>query len=172
MDANIGIFPNINKYYRKNGVEFLILRSKYDKVMMKDLEKTKCVLIVDNALSKGEQANVVAVLAMTIGAKYSEIIGGDVYDGDNICHAGITQLNLPVLEASGDILREIHDLAYGNDEVYVVDFTFTAQRSRTYEEYTTQMNKIADSELRYIGIGLIGDKKCINKYSGNLKSLR
>ena len=140
--------------------------------MVKNLEKTKCVLIVDNSLSVGEQANVAAVLAMTLGAKYSEIIGDDVYDGDDLRHPGITQLNLPVLAASKDILREIHSLAYENDEVSLVDFTCTAQRSRTYEEYSLQIKKIAESELRYIGIGLIGNKKYINKYTGNLKSLR
>ncbi|MDE6786189.1 MAG: DUF2000 domain-containing protein [Muribaculaceae bacterium] len=139
---------------------------------MVNLEKTKCVLIVDSSLSVGEQANVAAVLAMSIGAKNSEIIGVDVYDGDNIRHPGITQLNLPVLAASDDTLREIHSLASGNDEVSLVDFTCTAQRSRTYEEYTWQIKKIAESELRYIGIGLIGNKKYINKYTGNLKSLR
>ncbi len=140
--------------------------------MITDLEKTKCVLIVDSSLSIGEQANVAAVLAMTIGAKNSGIIGEDLYDGDNIIHPGITQLNLPVLAASGEILKEIHDLAKLNDEVFVVDFTLTAQRSRTYEEYTYQMNSITEKELRYLGIGLIGNKKYINKYSGNLKSLR
>ena len=61
--------------------------------MIRNLEKTKCVLIVDSSLSVGEQANVAAVLAMTLGAKYSEIIGDDVYDGDDIRHPGITQLN-------------------------------------------------------------------------------
>ena len=139
---------------------------------MINLEKTKCVLIVDSSLSVGEQANVAAVLAMSIGAKHSEIIGVDVYDGDNIRHPGITQLNLPVLAASYDTLREIHSLARGNEEVSLVDFTCAAQRSRTYEEYTWQIKKIAESELRYIGIGLIGNKKYINKYTGNLKSLR
>ncbi len=140
--------------------------------MITDLEKTKCVLIVDSSLSIGEQANVAAVLAMTIGAKNSEIIGNDLYDGDNTLHPGITQLNIPVLAASCEKLKEIHDVANINEEVFVVDFTVTAQKSRTYEEYTAQMNHITEKELRYLGIGLIGSKKYINKYSGNLKSLR
>ena len=140
--------------------------------MIRNLENTKCVLIVDSSLSVGEQANVAAVLAMSLGAKFSEIIGEDVYDGDDIRHPGITQLNLPVLATSKDILRGIRSLARDNDEVSLVDFTCTAQRSRTYEEYTLQIKKIAESKLSYIGIGLIGNKKCINKYTGNLKSLR
>lgn len=140
--------------------------------MIRKLEKTKCVVIVDSSLSVGEQANVAAVLAMSIGAKFSEIIGDDVYDGDDIRHPGITQLNLPVLAASRDTLRGIRSLACDNDEVSLVDFTCTAQRSRTYEEYTLQIKKIAESELSYIGIGLIGNKKYINKYTGNLKSLQ
>lgn len=132
----------------------------------------KCVLIVDSTLTVGEQANAAAVLAMTIGAKNSEIIGGNVSTLDNISHQGITQLNLPVLTASEEILRKIHELAHVNDKVFLVDFTSTAQMARTYDEFSTKMSSLAEKDLKYIGIGIIGDKKIINKYSGNLKLLR
>ena len=140
--------------------------------MIHDLEQTKCVLIVDNSLTIGEQANVAAVLAMTIGAKNSEIIGANVSTLDNISHQGITQLNLPVLTASEEILRKIHEQARVNDKVFLVDFTSTAQMARTYDEFSTKMSSLAEKDLKYIGIGIIGDKKIINKYSGNLKLLR
>lgn len=140
--------------------------------MIHDLEQTKCVLIVDNSLTIGEQANVAAVLAMTIGAKNSEIIGANVSTLDNISHQGITQLNLPVLTASEEILRKIHELARVNDNVFLVDFTTTAQMARTYDEFSTNMASLTENDLKYIGIGIIGDKKIINKYSGNLKLLR
>ena len=137
-----------------------------------DLENLKCVLIVDSSLTIGEQANVAAVLAMTIGGKNNEIIGGDVRDATGYQHKGITQLNLPVLTATVETIRHIHDMASANDRVFLVDFTDTAQRSRTYDEYTCKLNTIAESEHKYIGIGMLGDKKCINKYSGSLKLLR
>lgn len=140
--------------------------------MIHDLEQTKCVLIVDNSLTIGEQANVAAVLAMTIGAKNSEIIGANVSTLDNISHQGITQLNLPVLTASEEILRKIHEQSRVNDKVFLVDFTSTAQMARTYDEFSTKMSSLAEKDLKYIGIGIIGDKKIINKYSGNLKLLR
>lgn len=140
--------------------------------MIQDIEKTKCVLIVDSSLTVGEQANVAAVLAMTIGAKNSEIIGANVSTIDNISHQGITQLNLPVLTASEEVLRNIHKLARVNDKVFLVDFTTTAQMARTYDEFSTNMASLTENDLKYIGIGIIGDKKIINKYSGNLKLLR
>ena len=140
--------------------------------MITNLEKTKCVLIVDSSLTVGEQANVAAVLAMTIGAKNSEIIGTNVSTIDNISHQGITQLNLPVLTASEEVLRNIHELARVNDKVFLVDFTTTAQMARTYDEFSTNMSSLTEENLRYIGIGIVGDKKIVNKYSGNLKLLR
>lgn len=137
-----------------------------------EIEKSKCVLIVDSSLAVGEQANVAAVLAMTIGAKNDEIIGTDTSDADGRMHKGITQLNLPVLTASGETIRNIHNLAEDNEKVFLVDFTDTAQKSRTYDEYRLQLSQIPEPDLKYIGIGLIGDKKSINKYSGSLKLLR
>lgn len=140
--------------------------------MIQNLENTKCVLIVDSSLTIGEQANVAAVLAMTIGAKNSEIIGADVADADDFQHKGITRLNLPVLTASVGKIRDIHDSASADSEVFLVDFTDAAQRSRTYDEYSSRMATLSAAELRYIGIGIIGHKKSINKYSGSLKLLR
>lgn len=140
--------------------------------MLQELEQMKCVLIVDNTLTIGEQANVAAVLAMTIGAKNSGIIGANVSTIDNISHQGITQLSLPVLTASGEVLRKIHEQARANNKVFLVDFTSIAQMARTYDEFSAKMSTLAETDLKYIGIGIIGDKKIINKYSGNLKLLR
>lgn len=140
--------------------------------MIQDVEQMKCVIIVDNSMTIGEQANAAAVLAMTIGAKNNMIIGADVSTLDNVSHKGITRLNLPVLTASKEVLRHIYEQASANDNVFLVDFTSTAQMSRTYLEYSDKMSILAEKELIYIGIGIIGDKKIINKYSGSLKLLR
>lgn len=140
--------------------------------MTRNLENCKCVLIVDSDLPRGEQANIAAVLAMTIGAKNNMIVGNDLPDADNTIHHGITQLNLPVLTASSEKIREIHDAVCRDERVFIVDFTSTAQESRSYDEYTSKLAISPGHELRYIGIGILGDKKAVNRYSGNLKLLR
>lgn len=140
--------------------------------MIKNLENCKCVLIVDNVLPTGEQANIAAVLAMTIGAKNNMIVGRDLPDADNTIHHGITQLNIPVLTACSEKIREIHDAACMDERVFIVDFTSTAQESRSYDEYTSKLAITPGQVLRYIGIGILGDKKTVNRFSGNLKLLR
>lgn len=140
--------------------------------MIQNLENYKCVLIVDSNLPIGEQANIAAVLAMTIGAKNNMMVGRDLPDADNTIHHGITQLNLPVLTACSDKIKEIHDKAGLDERVFIVDFTSTAQESRSYDEYTSKLAVSHNDELRYIGIGILGDKKTVNRYSGNLKLLR
>lgn len=138
--------------------------------MIQNLENCKCVLIVDSDLPTGEQANIAAVLAMTIGAKNDIIIGRDLPDADNTIHHGITQLNIPVLTACSEKIREIHDAACMDERVFIVDFTSTAQESRSYDEYTSKLAITPGQVL--IGIGILGDKKTVNKFSGNLKLLR
>ena len=140
--------------------------------MIQNLENCKCVLIVDSDLPTGEQANIAAVLAMTIGAKNNMIVGCDLPDADNTLHHGITQLNLPVLTANSEKIREIHDAASLDERVFIVDFTDTAQKSRSFDEYTSKLVVSHAADLRYIGIGLFGDKKTVNRFSGNLKLLR
>lgn len=140
--------------------------------MIQNLENCKCVLIVDSDLPTGEQANIAAVLAMTIGAKNDIIIGRDLPDADNTIHHGITQLNIPVLIACSEKIREIHDKAALDERVFIVEFTSTAQESRSYDEYTSKLAITPGQVLRYIGIGILGDKKTVNKFSGNLKLLR
>ncbi len=51
--------------------------------MIQNLKNCKCVLIVDSDLPTGEQANIAAILAMTIGAKNNMIVGNDLPDADN-----------------------------------------------------------------------------------------
>lgn len=140
--------------------------------MKRNLENCKCVLIVDSDLPTGEQTNIAAVLAMTIGAKNNMIVGKDLPATDNSVHQGITQLNLPVLTACSEKIREIHDTASMDRRVFIVDFTSTAQDARYYDEYASKLAVSHATELRYIGIGILGDKKTVNRYSGNLKLLR
>lgn len=133
---------------------------------------TKCVLIVDSTLPVGKQANVAAILAMTIGNKIDGIIGHNVYDREHVLHQGITQLNIPILAASMKQIQIIKDAVCSNEDIYMVDFTETAQKSKSYVEYVSKLSDETSATLRYIGLGLVGEKKSINKLTGNLKLLR
>lgn len=135
-------------------------------------DNTKCVLIICETLPTGQKANVSAVLAMTLGTHFPEIVGPDVIDADGTIHPGITQLNLPILAASEDTLKRIKESAKDNNKIFSVDFSEIAQISRHYDEYKEKLLHSHASQLLYIGIGLIGDRKMINRLTGNLKLLR
>lgn len=139
---------------------------------MNQFKDKKCVLIIDASLPHGQQANVAAVLAMTIGGKHPDIVGEAVSDGDGICHEGITQLNLPILSASTTELSEIFKIAVSDTDIMVVDFNDIAQSSRSYDEYISRMNVSNRQDITYIGMCLLGNKKQINKLTGNLRLLR
>ncbi len=135
-------------------------------------ENTKCVLIICETLPCSQQAYVVAVLSMTLGTHLSELIRDNVIDADHLMHSGITRLNLPILATSSEKLRTIPEWTKDNSDIFVVDFTSIVQQSRHYEEYREQLESLHNPEISYKGIGITGDRKKINKLTGNLKLLR
>jgi hypothetical protein len=131
----------------------------------------KCVLVIDQALNSGTTANVAAILSMSLGNKLTGLIGPDITDRNGHLHPGLTQLPIPVLGASSTQLKEIRQsiLTGTPAHVFIVDFNNFAQQAKTYEEYTTYMESVDPKDIIYMGIGLYGDKKTINKATKGLK---
>jgi hypothetical protein len=67
----------------------------------------KCVIILDENLPLGLQANASAVLGATIGKIVDGIIGDDIIDASNEIHQGITNTVMPILKTSKDELNTI-----------------------------------------------------------------
>lgn len=134
----------------------------------------KCVLIIDNTQPTGVIANIASVLSMTLGSKVTHIVSHDVYDKQGKRHLGITQLPIPILGTSPEKIKELHThfLSSGNDDLVLVDFSTIAQRARTYDEYEQAIANADDADLQYIGIGVCGEKKIINKLTGCLSLIR
>lgn len=130
----------------------------------------KLAIVIDGSLPAGLVANTAAVLAMTLGSRLPGVIGPDVKDADCGLHVGITTLPIPVLVADQDALKRIRSQAL--DDVLLVDFTETAQRSRTYDEYTEKLANAGEASHGYLGIALFGPRKRIQKLTGSLRLLR
>lgn len=141
---------------------------------MKTIDSVKCVLIIDNTQPTGIIANTASVLSITIGNYVDGMVSHDVYDKKGDKHLGITQLPIPILGATSDKIKEIRKnlRSLDSDDLVVVDFSDIAQRSKTYEQYESVMQNIDENDIRYIGIGVFGDKKMINKATGNLSLIR
>lgn len=57
-------------------------------------------------------------------------------------------------------------------ELTIVDFSDLAQGCKTYDEFIGKMANTSESELNYIGIAICGNKKQVNKLTGNMPLLR
>jgi hypothetical protein len=132
----------------------------------------KCVMVIDEALPLGLAVNTATVLAITLGHRIASLVGPDVVDGSAHVHAGITTLPIPILKAQGAVIKAIRQQAAGTKNLFVVDFSHIAQRAKTYQDYTQQMAAQTSPHIEYLGVALYGEKKAINKLTGNLPLLR
>lgn len=137
-------------------------------------EKEKCVILIDEELSTGIIANTSAILGVTIGMKNPTVVGCDVTDYDSNVHSGIIKFPIPILKSCKKDLKCLREKLYDDSfsDLTVVDFTDLAQSCKNYDEYTEKMKACPQTELSYMGLAICGDKKKINKLTGNLPLLR
>ncbi len=139
-----------------------------------DLTNEKCVMVIDENLPTGIVANTAAILGITLGKKMPEIVGADVTDQSCNEHLGIIEFPVPILKGSPEIIKSIRERMYEPDfrELTVVDFSDLAQSCKTYDEFIEKMKRTSESELQYFGIAICGQKKKVNKLTGNLPLLQ
>ena len=63
------------------------------------------------------------------------------------------------------------EVIYGED-LTIVDFTDLAQSCKTYDEYISKMTETPAQLLNNIGLLIYGNKKKVNKLTGNMPLLR
>ena len=134
----------------------------------------KCVIIVDQTLPPGLLANAAAVLALSIGCKFNEIVGEAVADKDGGMHAGITQLPIPILRGDNELIHAIRAklVAKPSPELYFVDFCDVAQRSRHYSQYQAALRKTTTAQLTYFGLAICGPEPDVTSLTGHIGLLR
>lgn len=139
-----------------------------------NIENEKCVIVVDENLPLGNIANTAAILGITIGMKMPDVVGNDAIDSDGNPHMGIIQFPVPILKGNTEILKSIRTKLFDPQfsELTVVDFSDLAQGCKTYDEFIGKMANTSEGKLNYIGIAICGNKKQINKLTGNMPLLR
>lgn len=134
-----------------------------------DINNLKAVIIVDEELPSGVITNTAAILGMSLGKKYPEIVGRNLINKDKEIHEGITIIGLPILSADKEKLKSIRDNAKQfENQIFEVNVLNLTRSTRSYEEYAEKLEQIANPDLEYQGILLYGEKKAINKLTGNL----
>lgn len=139
-----------------------------------DWQNVKCVMIMDENLPLGIAANTAAIMGITLGKKMPEAVGADVADQTGSEHLGIIAFPVPILKGDAEGIRAIREKLYEPDfsDLTVVDFSDLAQSCRTYDEFIGKMRVTPESDLRYFGIAICGDKKKVNRLTGNMPLLR
>ncbi len=139
-----------------------------------DLQNTKCVMVLDEELPLGMLANTAGIMGITLGKHIPETIGPDVCDKSGMMHRGIIATPVPVLKASKERIRQIREQLYEPrfSELIAVDFSDVAQSCNIYEDYIKKAADTEEKEHVYFGVGICGDKKLVNKLTGNLPLLR
>ncbi|MDE6594644.1 MAG: DUF2000 domain-containing protein [Oscillospiraceae bacterium] len=139
-----------------------------------DADSTKCVMIIDENLPVGVIANTAAILGITLGKRFPEAVGTDVTDKSGNAHLGIIEFPVPILKGSPELIREVRQRLYTKEfeDVTAVDFSDTAQGCKTYDEFVRKIAETEEENLLYLGIGLFGGKKKVNKLTGSLPLLK
>lgn len=137
-------------------------------------ELDKCVLVIDEAMSRGLAANTAAILGITWGRLRPDLVGEDVTDGAGALHSGIIRTLVPVLSGGPEtfqaLRRQLAEPEFA--DVAAVDFTDLAQSCRTYGEFIEKMARTRPEELRYRGLALLGPRHQVDRLTGSLPLLR
>jgi len=134
----------------------------------------KCVMLINRDLPLGLIANTAAVLAVSLGQKFTDIVGEDLTGPDGSLHPGITQLPILILNGDDTSIREIRQKVIENPQpgLYYVDFCDAAQQSKVYDEYKQRLACTPPEQLHYLGLALCGSNKQIERLTGNIGLLR
>lgn len=134
----------------------------------------KCVMIIDFELPIGIVANTSAILGVTLGEHVPHLVGENATDALNGTHLGIVTVPITMLKGSKDGLRDLRERLYAPEfsNLVVVDFTDAAQTSQIYNDYVRKLASLSTQEHTYLGIGIYGEKKKINKLTGAMPLLR
>lgn len=139
-----------------------------------ELKSNKCVMVIDEALPLGIIANTAGIMGITLGKHIPEFIGPKVTDKSGSSHLGIIQIPVPVLKADREKIKEIRERLYQPEfnGLIVVDFSDVAQSCNVYDDYIQKAAAVEETNFTYLGIGISGEKKLVNKLTGNLPLLR
>lgn len=136
--------------------------------------EVKCVIVLDAEQVPGVRANTAAILGITLGARFPQLVGPDARDASGCLHPGIITTPVPILKSDGEGLRQLRAKL---DEpkfqsVWKADFSDVAQSCQTYPDYLAHAAVTAEAGHHYLGLVLCGEKKLVSKLTGSMPLLR
>lgn len=131
----------------------------------------KCVVVVDENLPLGLQANIAGVLCLSVGRDHPDIVGDAVADADGQTYPGITRIPMPVLMASSDTMASVVASARA-EAIYHACFTDAALTTKNYDAYTQQLADTPTDEVVHHGVALLAGDKAVRRLTSGLPLLK
>lgn len=131
----------------------------------------RCVAVVDDALPIGKAANAAAVMALTMGARQSHLVGEPLVDAAGNRHPGLIPIGIPVLGAPAADLACLRDRA-NQAGLEVVDFPAQGQETNDYAQFRRMVGETAPDQLRYLGVMVYGERRKVSRIVGKYGLLR
>jgi hypothetical protein len=131
----------------------------------------RCVIVVDSALAVGRAANAAAVIALTVGQRHPGLVGAPLVDASGYEHPGLIPIGIAVLSAKQTDLGTIRDKGI-QAGCNVIDFPIEGQQTNDYAAFQEAVAKVPTTDLRYVGVSLVGDRKLISKIVANCGLLK
>lgn len=138
------------------------------------MEKEKCVVVLNGELPLGLLVNTAAILGVSLGEKRPDVVGVDARTADGCRHSGVIRFPIPILKSDESGLRalreRLREVTFAG--LTVLDFTTLAQGCKTYDAFIDGMAASEERELRYTGLAICGDRRSVDRLTGNLPLLR
>jgi 3-hydroxyisobutyrate dehydrogenase len=131
----------------------------------------RCVAVVDDGLPIGKAANAAAVMALTMGARQSHLVGEPLVDSAGNHHPGLIPIGISVLGAPATDLASLRDRAR-QAGLEVVDFPAQGQQTNDYVEFRKMVGETAPEQVRYLGVMIYGERKKVSRIVGKYGLLR
>lgn len=159
--SNTMLAPAIQLYRKLGFCEVPLPQTKYKRANIKmelDIQTmVKAVVVIADDLPVGLAINAAALVTSTFGNQLSHLIGNNVSDRSGFPHSGLTWLPFAILKAGRDTLNKLRTDSHVQ-KLHIVDIPEAAQMARVYEDFSHRMSTINEEDIRYLAIGIYGDK--------------
>ena len=128
----------------------------------------KIVAVLSSNLEAGVALNVIGHLAISLGSHaQDEIMGRHILiDASNVEHSGISKYPFIITKVKPAKLRKAITEARGNKNILVADYPKEMLTTGHDDELSTEISKILESEIEYLGAIFYGTKKEIDIITG------
>lgn len=133
--------------------------------------RLKWVIVVDESLAPGQQANAVACVAAATGAAIEGLQGPGGTDASGYEHPGLAWAGCTVLGASAEKLAGARAKAVAVEGVWVADMPLSAQTTRVYDEYLETLAGTEPAELGALALSIVGERASVDRIVKKLRLL-